>query len=90
MSEGKVRRWCRKFKGDHTNEHDKELSGNSNIQTDKIVQQVDQTLRFDRRLTIMILTQEFPHIRYITVVMEKALISPILCKMDTESAFRPT
>lgn len=62
MSEGKVRKWCRDFQNGRTNVHDEERSGRPSIQTDDIVDQVNQKLRCDRRLTISALANELPHV----------------------------
>jgi len=74
MSEGKVRQWCRDFKNGRTNVHDGERSGRPIIQTDEIVQQVDQELRSDRRSTINALAVKFPLVgrtTIYTIVTEK-------------------
>ena len=58
MSEGKVRKWCRDFQNGRANVHNEARSGRPSIQTDDIVDQVNQKLR----LTISALANEFPRV----------------------------
>ena len=58
----------------HTNVHDEERSGRPSVQTDDLVQQVDEKVRVDRRFTISSLAEEFPNVSRTTlfrVVTEK-------------------
>jgi len=74
MGEGKVRQWCREFKSGRTNVHDEERRGRPSVQTDDLVQQVDEKVWVDRRFTISSLAEEFPNVSRTTlfrVVTEK-------------------
>lgn len=67
MSDKQVRKWCREFKNGHTNVHDEQQSGRPSTRTDKIVDQVNQKLRSNRRLTISGLANAFPNVPRTTI-----------------------
>jgi transposase len=62
MSEGTVRQWCRMFKHEPKNVHDKERSGRPSAVSDDHVQGVDQKICERRRFTISEVSREFPQI----------------------------
>ena len=63
MSEGKVRKWVREFKGGRENVNDEERSGRPSVITDDLVNVVETKIREDRRFTINTLSLEFPLIK---------------------------
>jgi hypothetical protein len=52
MNEGTIRQWCRMFKDGQTNVHDEERSGLPSIESDDLVQSIDQKIHERWRLTI--------------------------------------
>jgi hypothetical protein len=60
MSEGTVRQWCRIFKDGPTNVHDEERSCWSSVDSDDLVQSVDQEIFERRRFRISELSCESP------------------------------
>jgi hypothetical protein len=62
MGEGTARQWCRMFKDERTNVHDEERSGWPSVESDNLVQNVDQKISERWHFTISELSCEFPHI----------------------------
>lgn len=62
MSEGKVRQWCREFREGRSNVHDDERSGRPSVQTDDLVERVNEKVRSNRRFTITELAKKFPEV----------------------------
>ena len=60
MSDNCVREWCRKFRDGRTDMHDEGGQGRHSIDTDELVQKVDQCVRGKRRFTISEFSEEFP------------------------------
>ncbi|KAG5313015.1 GVQW3 protein, partial [Pseudoatta argentina] len=52
MNRTSVFKWCREFKNGRTSVHDDQRSGRSSILTDDIVEEIENALRDDRRLTV--------------------------------------
>jgi transposase len=62
MSDGMVRRWCRRFSEGRTNVHDDARSGRPSLVTADLLDQVNEKFRGNRRFTISELSTNFPHI----------------------------
>ena len=62
MSDSSVSEWCRKFRDGRTDVHDECGQGRHSTVTDEIVQNIDQSMRGNRRFTISELSEEFPQI----------------------------
>ena len=62
MCESKVRQWCRLFKEGHTNVHDEERSVRPIVITDDLMENVNTTIRGNRRFTFSELSLEFPQV----------------------------
>uniref|UniRef100_A0A8D8R8P0 Histone-lysine N-methyltransferase SETMAR n=1 Tax=Cacopsylla melanoneura TaxID=428564 RepID=A0A8D8R8P0_9HEMI len=62
MNRTNVYKWCREFKNGRTSVHDDQRSGRPSIVTDELVEQIENALRDDRRLTLDELSVIFPQI----------------------------
>ncbi|KAG5317977.1 SETMR methyltransferase, partial [Pseudoatta argentina] len=62
MNRTNVFKWCREFKNGRTSVHDDQRSGRPSILTDDIVENIENALRGDRRLTVDELSAMFPQI----------------------------
>ncbi|KAG5324314.1 MOS1T transposase, partial [Pseudoatta argentina] len=62
MNRTSVFKWCREFKNGRTSVHDDQRSGRPSILTDDIVENIENALRDDRRLTVDELSAMFPQI----------------------------
>jgi len=60
MSDSCVREWCRKFRDGRTDVHDEGGQGQHSIETDELIQKVEQCVRGKRHFTISELSEEFP------------------------------
>lgn len=64
MSDGMVRKWVRAFKDGRTNVHDEQRSGRPSVVNESLVQEVDNTVRENRRFTISSLRDDFPNVSH--------------------------
>ncbi|KAG5324833.1 SETMR methyltransferase, partial [Pseudoatta argentina] len=62
MNRTSVFKWCREFKNGRTSVHDDQRSGRPSILTDDIVENIENALCDDRRLTVDELSAMFPQI----------------------------
>lgn len=62
MTCSKVFKWVKEFKEGRTDTHDEERSGRPSVVSEELVQQVDEKIRSDRRVTLDSLHEMFPHI----------------------------
>lgn len=62
MTRSKVFKWVKEFKEGRTDTHDEERSGRPSVVLEELVQQVNEKIRSDRRVTLDSLHEMFPHI----------------------------
>ncbi|GBL69482.1 hypothetical protein AVEN_68484-1 [Araneus ventricosus] len=62
MTDGMVRKWVRQFNDVRTNVHDEALSGRHSVVNNGLVAKENEKIRENRRFTIRMLCDEFPHI----------------------------
>lgn len=62
MTRQHVTKWVRLFKEGRTDTHDEERCGRPSVISDELLQQVEEKVRDDRRVTLDALSENFPHI----------------------------
>jgi len=62
MTRQHVAKWVRLFKEGRTDTHDEERCGRPSVISDELLQQVEEKVRDDRRVTLDALSESFPHI----------------------------
>ncbi|GFW58538.1 HTH_48 domain-containing protein [Trichonephila clavipes] len=81
MSDSKVQKWVKKFKGGQTSVHDEERSGRLSIITDDLMKSFETKIHENRRFTITTLSLEFPNVSRSVVykIVNEDLNSKKLC-----------
>ncbi|XP_025156228.1 uncharacterized protein LOC112588985 [Harpegnathos saltator] len=62
MNRQNVTKWIRSFKEGRTDTHDEERNGRPSVISENLVQQVEEKVRDDRRVTLNTLKENFPHV----------------------------
>lgn len=62
MTRQHVTKWVRLFKEGRTDTHNEERCGGPSVISDELLQQVEEKVRDDRRVTLDALSESFPHI----------------------------